>query len=106
MDSRWPDYLRKIARGVSGSVIARTIEVSESKVSYWMSGKRAPLPAECVRVARAFGYPPVDALVAAGYLTPADAVSLGGERGDGGSLADYPSIALLDELRRRERTPT
>jgi len=105
MDSRWPDYLRKIARGVSGAVIARTVEVSESKVSYWFKGTRAPLPAECVRVARAFGQPPVEALVAAGYLNPGDVVSLGGERGDGGSLADYPSIALLDELRRREYTP-
>ncbi|QPE06103.1 helix-turn-helix transcriptional regulator [Microbacterium schleiferi] len=79
--------------------MARRVGVPESKVSYWKSGARMPSIAECIQVARAFGRPPLEGLVGAGYLEPdeiADQVVL-----RPGGLSDVSDVELADELLRR-----
>lgn len=69
MASEWNTYLLRITAGATGSEIARRVGVSGSKVSYWKKGSRPPTAREAVSVSRAYSRPPLEGLVAAGYLT-------------------------------------
>lgn len=68
MSDDWGSYFRRITSGSSGAEIARRLGVSDSKVSYWRRSERPPTVKEAVRVAREYGRPPLEGLVAAGHL--------------------------------------
>jgi len=99
MTNNWASYLRTITGGASGAAIARKLGVSDSKVSYWKRGERPPTISETITVARAYGRPPLEGLVAAGYLDPDD---LEGEVSvQPVTLGSFTDAQLADELLRR-----
>lgn len=66
----WPEYVR--GPGASRKEIATAVGVSPSIVSRWLSGEIHPSAENVVLFARAFHMRPVEALMAAGYLRPAE----------------------------------
>jgi transcriptional regulator with XRE-family HTH domain len=92
----WPEYVRRVTRGHTQAQIAKKSGVAESNIGRWIRGEHGqPKPDNVLALAKAFGQPVVEALVAAGYLS-ADEVNV--ERTP---LSAYTDIELLDELRRR-----
>ncbi|MDY0891836.1 helix-turn-helix transcriptional regulator [Frigoribacterium sp. CFBP9030] len=75
-NSSWIDYLRAMAGDDSYADISRRGGVSPATVTRWFQGK-SPDAEQVISLARAYEHPPTDALVAAGYLTPSEAVTLG-----------------------------
>jgi hypothetical protein len=93
----WWDYVQKHARGDSANLIAKKIDMIPSSVSRW---KTVPPKAEnVVAFARKYDRPPVEALVAAGYLTQQEA-NLAPPSAD---LADASNDELLGEVKQRMR---
>lgn len=70
---RWSSYVDATSDGVRNSEIARRAGVDPATVGRWRSGSTDPNPRQVVAYARAFGRPPVEALIAAGYLTAEEA---------------------------------
>lgn len=63
----------RITDHASGVAISRAAEVDAGNVSRWKTGKVKPSAESVVKIARTWGKPPVEALVAAGYLSSAEA---------------------------------
>ena len=99
MGSEWGSYLRDVTAGASGASIARRLGVSESKVSYWKRGERPPTISEAITVAREYGRPPLEGLVAAGYLSPEEVPGQVVVEQKG--LGAFTDAQLADELLRR-----
>lgn len=95
----WAQYLRELssAEDVSYREIAETVKVHPSSAYRWLKGT-VPSPEHVILVARAYGRDPVEALIAAGFLTRADL-----ERPRTGWLdvASSTTAELLRELRKR-----
>lgn len=92
----WPEYVRRVTRGHTQAQIAKMTGIAESNIGRWMRGERGqPKPDKVLDLAKAFGQPPAEALIAAGYLTDAD---VSAKRTP---LSAYTMAELLDELRRR-----
>ncbi len=64
----WPEYLRRISGGATQAQIAARIGIGRLSVCNWLQGKTQPKAETVISVARAFGRPPVEALVVADYL--------------------------------------
>jgi transcriptional regulator with XRE-family HTH domain len=117
----WWAYFKATAGTEDGATIAVAAGVTPPQVSRWKSQKNRPDADRMTRFARHYGRPPVEALVAAGYLTAdeaaevitittaADALSdeelvdeiadrLAGRRGNGGQ-GRYQSQHLNDRVR-------
>jgi transcriptional regulator with XRE-family HTH domain len=93
----WPQYVRRISRSLKQEEISEMTGISQTTVSAWLRGAPAMPKAESVIIfAKAFGQPPVEALVAAGYLDSADVASTVRT-----PLSEYSSTELFDELRAR-----
>lgn len=99
MTHDWGTYLRSITGDASGAEIARKLGVSDSKVSYWKRGERPPTISEAINVARTYGRPPLEGLVAAGYLEP-DEIE-GHVTVQPAVLGGFTDAQLADELLRR-----
>ncbi len=99
MTNNWGTYLRSITDDAPGATIARKLGVSDSKVSYWKRGERPPTISEAIAVSRAYGRPPLEGLVAAGYLEAdevPDHVVV-----QPAVLGSFTDAQLADELLRR-----
>lgn len=73
--------------------------VNAAAIGRWIRGETdAPRAESVVAFARALGLPPVEALVAAGYLAPGEASHAIEVRN---GISDYSDVELLDELKRR-----
>lgn len=99
MTTNWGTYFRSITGDATGAEIARTLGISDSKVSYWKRGQRPPTISEAIRVSRAYGRPPLEGLVAAGYLDPdevSEQVTV-----QPVVLGSFTDAQLADELLRR-----
>lgn len=97
----WGTYLRTISDGASGAEIARKLGISDSKVSYWKRGDRPPTISEAISVSRAYGRPPLEGLVAAGYLDEdevSEQVTV-----KPAVLGKFTDAQLADELLRRAK---
>ena len=93
----WAHYVRRISKALKQEEISEMTGISQTTVSAWFRGAPAMPKAEMViAFAKAFQQPPVEALVAAGYLDAADAASTVRT-----SLSEYRDGELYDELRRR-----
>ena len=91
----WPEYVRRVAGGMTQAQIAARAGVSTSAAGSWVRGDPGqPDATKVIAFAKGFGQPPVEALIVAGYL---DA----GAAPDRTPLAAYSMGELLDELRRR-----
>lgn len=88
-------YLREISGGATNVEIAKIAGTSHTSVGRW--SKSIPSPEVVVRLARHYGRPPVETMVAAGYFT-AEEASVGTVRMP---LSAYPHSELLNELDRR-----
>lgn len=73
----WPQYVRRHSRNAHQEDIAYAVGVDQSTVARWLdlerwnAGKR-PMPDQVVKFAKAYGRKPVEAFIAAGYLSPED----------------------------------
>lgn len=94
----WPEYLRRIARGQTQAQIAARIGIGRLSVCNWMHGKTKPKAETAIAVARSYQRSPIEALLAAGFLEPAE-VGIAIE--SRASLHDFPLAQLADEVARR-----
>lgn len=104
----WGRYVTEHSRGEVNRLIAAKVDVTESNVSRWKSGQtKAPAADAVARFARAYGRPVLEAFIAAGFLTEAEAGAKP-EAPAGPVLNSLTDEQLLDEVRARMRhdTPT
>ena len=94
----WPEYLRRVTGGATQAQIAERVGLGRLSVCNWLHGKTQPKAETVITVARALGRPPIEALVAAGYLGAAD---IDGKVELRASLADVDGQALGVEVLRR-----
>lgn len=71
----WADYVKQHAPGQTQGQIAALAGISQSTVNRWLSGSIQPTASAVVAFARAYHRPPVEALIAAGVLSPAEGVA-------------------------------
>ncbi len=65
----WPEYLRRIAGAQTQSQIADRIGIGRLSVCNWLHGKTRPKAETVILVARVYRRSPIEALLAAAYLT-------------------------------------
>lgn len=69
----WAEYVKKLTGGESQDAVGEKVGVSGSTISRWRAGKRPGDPAEVAALAQAYGGDVLEAFIAAGYLTHAQA---------------------------------
>jgi len=69
----WPEYVRRISGGATQAQIAERIGVGRLSVCNWLHGKTRPKAETVISVARAYRRSPVEALIAASYLSSDEA---------------------------------
>jgi transcriptional regulator with XRE-family HTH domain len=96
----WWRYVGTVTGNAAQKEIAVATGIDQSSISRWQRGSNTPRAEAVVALARAYGRSPVEALVAAGYLSESDlgVVELTTLTGD---LTGASVDALLGELRRR-----
>ncbi|MCB0925235.1 MAG: helix-turn-helix transcriptional regulator [Mycobacterium sp.] len=94
----WPEYLRRISGGQTQAQIAERIGIGRLSVCNWLHGKTRPKAETVIVVARVFDRPPIEALVAASYLEPAE---VGRPIEIQASPTALPAEDLAAEVRRR-----
>ena len=98
MAENWPEYLRRIAAGQTQSQIADKVGVGRLSVCHWLHDKTRPKPETVITVARVYGRSPIEALLAAGFLDPAEVRLPITTRC---SPQDMPAEEVAAEVRRR-----
>jgi transcriptional regulator with XRE-family HTH domain len=95
----WP-YVVTVTGNAAQKDIASATGIDQSSISRWQRGTNTPRAEAVVALARAYGRSPVEALVAAGYLSSTElgVVELTTLTGD---LSGASIDSLLNELRRR-----
>ncbi|MFA4895116.1 MULTISPECIES: helix-turn-helix transcriptional regulator [unclassified Microbacterium] len=99
-NSSWLTF-NKITEHAPGASVARRLDVSDSKVSYWRRGERHPTTREAVHVARACGRNPLEALLVGGHLDAGDIA--GAVIVVHHTIADYSDVELAQEIVRRSK---
>lgn len=96
----WWHYVATITGNAAQKEIAAATGIDQSSISRWQRGSITPRAEAVVSLARAYGRSPVEALVAAGYLSSDElgVVELTTLTGD---LTGASIDSLLSELRRR-----
>lgn len=94
----WAEYVKRVAPSKTQTDIAALAGVDQTGVSRWLSGQTVPRVDSVIRFARNVGRSPIEALVAAGYLTPEEA---GLSPSLQISVRELPTEELLAEIRRR-----
>lgn len=98
-ETRWWKYLQRLMGDQSQLDAAKFIGISKSNITRWKDGTRAA-PDFVVKVARAYDANVLEALVAAEFITEAEAklreIKIGGI-----TLSDASNQQLLDEIMRR-----
>lgn len=95
----WWEYVRSVAGPVKQQEIAARADIDQSHFSRWKAG-HAPTVGMVAKFARAYGVNVLEALVAAGMITEAEADLREVRVADLSTLSDDEFIA---ELRRRFR---
>lgn len=95
----WPEYVRRVTRSMPQAKAAELTGIAQTNIGRWLRGEtESPLANTVVAFARRLGESPLEALVAAGYITPDEAGAGVVERQ---GLRSYSTRQLLDELDRR-----
>lgn len=95
----WAQYVRRIAGTLTQTQIAEKTGVAQTNVGRWLRGDPGmPKADSVVAFARAFKQPPVEALVAAGYLNVEEGSRRKGARTP---IKEYSTEELLAELGNR-----
>ena len=99
-DSTWWRYVVTLTGNAAQKDVAAATGIDQSSISRWQRGTTTPRAEAAVALARAYGRSPVEALVAAGYLSSTElgVVELTTLTGD---LTRVSIDSLLSELRRR-----
>jgi transcriptional regulator with XRE-family HTH domain len=99
-DGGWWRYVVTVTGNAAQKEIATATGIDQSSISRWQRGSNTPRATAVVTFARAYDRSPIEALVAAGYLSSEDVgvVELTTVTGD---LTRVSSDSLLSELRRR-----
>lgn len=96
----WTDYVKTNSLGDPNYVIAQKVGVDPATIGRWFTGRSDPKPRQVVAFARAYGHNPVNALVAAGFLSAEDFD--GDVKIEAPTTLDHISTnTLVDELERR-----
>ncbi|UXE04515.1 immunity repressor [Mycobacterium phage Aubs] len=113
--STWWNYVTRIAGTEEQKAIAAKSRIGPTVINRWANGSTAPSAQSIVQLARAYGRPPVEAFVAAGYLTPSEAadvieVHYGPDRISDAELVAQIEIRLKEardvmEAQTEKRTP-
>lgn len=69
----WSEFIQRHGNGVKQEAIAKAAHVTSPTVSRWLSGKQGVSATQAASVARALNVPVLEAFVAAGFLTEAEA---------------------------------
>jgi transcriptional regulator with XRE-family HTH domain len=96
----WWDYVQTVTGNALQKDIAAATGIDQSSISRWQRGTNTPRADAVVLLARAYGRSPVEALVAAGYLT-SDEPGVVELTVLTGSLRSASIDSLLSELRHR-----
>jgi transcriptional regulator with XRE-family HTH domain len=98
--STWWQYVATVTGNTAQKDIAAATGIDQSSISRWQRGTNTPRAEAVVTLARTYGRSPVEALVAAGYLSSSEVgvVELTTLTGD---LTTVSIDSLLSELRRR-----
>lgn len=102
-EKTWPQYVRRHSGAALVKEIGENAGVHPSTVGRWLPAVGRPKRPDgdhVVKFARAYRRPPVEALIAAGYLQPND-ISDNDVIELGASLSDVSADELLKEVRRR-----
>lgn len=94
----WAEYVTRVTADLPQKHVADLTGMDQTGISRWRHGRNVPRAENVVAFAKSLGLRPIEALVAAGYLTHEDA--------DGvievhTSLSGFTDDELLAELRRR-----
>jgi hypothetical protein len=93
----WSDYVRRVTGTLTQVQISEQDGLAQSNVGRWLRGERGiPRAESVIAFARAFGQPPLEAMVAAGYITEAEA-----RQPARTPLSQYSTEEIFDELRSR-----
>ena len=93
----WWEYVTEIAGTENQSEIARRVGLAQPSVNRWRTS--IPKSENVISFAKAFGRPPLEALLAAGLVSDEDVdLTLIPARA---TLSDVPTDDLLAEIRRR-----
>lgn len=98
----WAEYVKRITHPLNQTQIAEKTGIAQTNIGRWLRGARGLPKAEyVVALARTFDQNPVEALVAAGYLSH-DEVGVPFKPKSGRTpIKDYSTDELLAELRNR-----
>jgi transcriptional regulator with XRE-family HTH domain len=97
----WSAYVRRVAGGLGQLDIAERTGLAQTNIGRWLRGEPVVPKAESVvAFARAFNEPPVEALVAAGYITEEEAGAKA--RRAKTPLREYSEVELLQEVLGRK----
>lgn len=107
------EYVARVTRDVPRQEIARLTGMDQSSIGRWIRGEQEPQIQKIVAFARGLGLPPLEGLVAAGYIEPGEANAVVMLRPGPASLSDdalvAEIIALANEvdvrLKRRPELP-
>ncbi len=98
MSQSWWEYVERISAYASQKDIAATTGLEQSSVSRWKLSGATPRWEAVVATARAYNRPPIEAFIAAGYITPEEAAEVVRLVA---SPAELSTQDLLAELGRR-----
>jgi transcriptional regulator with XRE-family HTH domain len=103
MQPTWWHYVVTVTGGAAQKDIAAATGIDQSSISRWQRGASTPRAEAVVAFARVYGRSPVEALVAAGYLSSNElgVVEMTTLTGD---LSGASIDSLLSEIRRRVLT--
>lgn len=71
-DGAWAQFVKRHRNGETNADVSRKVGADASTVGRWIKGQTAATPQQAINFARAYGLHPVEALVAAGILSPSD----------------------------------
>src|ERR1700688_2926599 len=99
-EATWWRYVMTVSGNAAQKDIAAATGIDQSSISRWQRGTNTPRADAVVTLARVYGRSPVEALVAAGYLSSSElgVVELTTLTGD---LSRASIDLLLSEIRRR-----
>jgi transcriptional regulator with XRE-family HTH domain len=94
----WWKYVESVTGCASQDRIAQHTGIEPSSVWRWINSRNRPKAENVITFARAYHRRPVEALIAAGYLDPSEAIGV-----DEVALRELSADELIAELRRRLR---
>ena len=93
---KWQEYVRRVTGTLTHAQISEKSGVAQSNVGRWLRGEHiVPKADSVISFAQSFGQPPVEALIAAGYLEESQTTA------PRSPLSMYSTGELFAELARR-----